>query len=129
MAVDKVQYWLELATYDLETAQDMYNAHRWLYVGFMCHQSIEKILKAYWSKIKPDDVPYIHNLLKLAQSTNLTKEMTDEQLDLLSELLPLNIECRYPDYKRNLSMMLQENNCAELIEKSKELFLWIKNKL
>ena len=41
---DKVKYWLELAEYDLETAKVMLNGGRYLYVGFMCHQVIEKIL-------------------------------------------------------------------------------------
>ena len=37
MAIDKVKYWKELADYDIETAEVMYNGGRWLYVGFMCH--------------------------------------------------------------------------------------------
>lgn len=39
-------YWIEIAKYDLETAEAMLKSKRYLYVGFMCHQSIEKILKA-----------------------------------------------------------------------------------
>ena len=39
---DKVKYWLELSDYDLETALAMLNSKRYLYVGFMCHQIIEK---------------------------------------------------------------------------------------
>lgn len=42
MAIDKVKYWKELADYDIETAEVMYNGGRWLYVGFMCHLVIEK---------------------------------------------------------------------------------------
>ena len=43
---DKIQYWLDLAQYDLDTAQAMLETKRYLYVGFMCHQVIEKTLKA-----------------------------------------------------------------------------------
>ena len=50
MTTDKVKYWLDIADYDYATAQDLYKAKRWLYVGFMCHQTIEKTLKAYWTK-------------------------------------------------------------------------------
>ncbi len=39
---DKVKYWLELSDYDLGTALAMLNSKRYLYVGFMCHQTIEK---------------------------------------------------------------------------------------
>ncbi len=42
VAMGKVAYWKELADYDLETAEVMYNGGRWLYVGFMCHLVIEK---------------------------------------------------------------------------------------
>ena len=40
---DKVRYWDEMAGYDLETAKAMLSTKRYLYVGFMCHQSVEKI--------------------------------------------------------------------------------------
>ena len=35
---DAVEYWLEIAKYDLDTADAMLSAKRYLYVGFMCHQ-------------------------------------------------------------------------------------------
>ena len=46
--LDKVSYWVELAEYDLETAKVMLKNKRLLYVGFMCHQTIEKITKGYF---------------------------------------------------------------------------------
>lgn len=42
---EKVRYWLDIANYDLDTAEAMYQTGRWLYVAFMCHQVIEKTLK------------------------------------------------------------------------------------
>lgn len=39
---EKVAYWLDIADYDIDTAEAMYKTKRWLYVAFMCHQSIEK---------------------------------------------------------------------------------------
>ena len=65
MAIDKVKYWKELSDYDMETAEVMYRGSRWLYVGFMCHQVIEKTIKAKWSRIKPDKKPFNHNHQKL----------------------------------------------------------------
>ncbi len=46
---NKVDYWLEMSDYDFETAKAMLATQRYLYVGFMCHQVIEKALKAYWT--------------------------------------------------------------------------------
>lgn len=39
---EKVKYWVDIAQYDLETAKAMLETKRYLYVGFMCHQTIEK---------------------------------------------------------------------------------------
>jgi len=41
---------MDLAEYDIETAKAMLQTSRYLYVGFMCHQTIEKALKAVISK-------------------------------------------------------------------------------
>jgi len=38
----RVGYWDELSQYDLETAVVMLAGGRYLYVGFMCHQAVEK---------------------------------------------------------------------------------------
>ncbi len=46
MMNDRIQYWVEMSDYDFETAKAMLETKRYLYVGFMCHQVIEKILKA-----------------------------------------------------------------------------------
>ena len=42
---EKYDYWFDIAQYDLETAQSMFAAGRWLYVIFMCQQAIEKLCK------------------------------------------------------------------------------------
>lgn len=49
---DKIRYWVEIAEYDLATAEAMLETGRYFYVGFMCHQVIEKILKAHYQMIK-----------------------------------------------------------------------------
>lgn len=43
--VEKYDYWEEIATYDLETAEAMLASGRYLYVVFMCQQAIEKLMK------------------------------------------------------------------------------------
>lgn len=41
MMNEKVKYWIDLAEYDFETAKAMFDTKRYLYVGFMCHQTID----------------------------------------------------------------------------------------
>ena len=54
---ERANYWLELSDYDIITAKAMLETQRLLYVGFMCHQAIEKILKAYCSE-KTNEQPH-----------------------------------------------------------------------
>ncbi|MBD5355831.1 MAG: HEPN domain-containing protein [Bacteroides sp.] len=127
--IDKTTYWIEMAEYDLETAVAMLNTKRYLYVGFMCHQVIEKMLKAYWSKIFEEPPLKIHSLSRLAEKTALELDMTEQQLELIDSLEPLNIEARYPSYKERLMKSLNAEKCNELLKQTKELQIWIKSKL
>lgn len=68
---DKERYWVEMSDYDFDTAQAMLETKRYLYVGFMCHQVIEKILKAYWTKVCEEPPLKIHSLSRLAEKNRL----------------------------------------------------------
>lgn len=124
-----MKYWIDMAIYDFESAKAMLETKRYLYVGFMCHQTIEKILKAYFCKNSSETPPYTHNLTKLAKLSSLYEEFLDEQKDFLDLLEPLNIEARYPSDKELLLKSLNEQKCSELIKETEELLLWIKAKL
>lgn len=126
---DKVTYWVEMSDYDFDTANAMFNTKRYLYVGFMCHQVIEKMLKAYWTCVMEEPPLKIHSLSRLAEKTGLEDDMTEVQLDFIDALEPLNIEARYPSYKERLMKSLNAERCMELIKQTDELRLWIKNKL
>lgn len=126
---DKVKYWLEMSDYDIDTAAAMLETGRYLYVGFMCHQTIEKALKAYWSA-NLDEIPLkIHTLSRLAEKTGLDKELSEEDQDLIDILEPLNIEARYPSYKERLMKSLTHEYCINLLESTKRLQKWIKGRL
>jgi HEPN domain-containing protein len=126
---DKVKYWLELSDYDLETALAMLNSKRYLYVGFMCHQTIEKIFKAYYTSLKPETTPYSHSLSYLAKKGEFYEKFTEAQKDFIDQIEPLNIEARYPAHKERLLRSLTHEKCVEIIEQTKELQQWIKEKL
>ena len=42
-----VKSWVDASQYDLETARALLESRRYLYVLFMCQQSLEKLLKAH----------------------------------------------------------------------------------
>lgn len=125
----KVTYWIEMADYDFDTAKAMLATKRYLYVGFMCHQVIEKMLKAYWCHVLEEPPLKIHSLSRLAEKSGLDKDMSETQTDFIDELEPLNIEARYPSYKERLIKSLTAQRCEALIKQTDELRTWIKNKL
>ncbi len=126
---ERANYWLELSDYDIITAQAMLETQRLLYVGFMCHQAIEKILKAYCSEKTNEQPPYTHNLTRLAEISGISQLPSPGQFELIDTLEPLNIEARYPSYKERLLKSLTKSRCDELITQTKQLQKWIKMKL
>jgi len=128
---ESVQYWLDIADYDIETAKAMLNTGRYLYVGFMCHQVIEKALKGIIARDCAEDEipPKIHNLTRLVNKAGLYELMTNEQLLFIDEMNPLNIEARYPEYKNRVAANLSTDICKEMIAKTEDLLCWIKERL
>lgn len=128
IAIDKVTYWIEIAEQDIVAANAMLHSKLYLYVGFMCHQAVEKMLKAYYAE-QTEDVPRTHNLNRLAIATGLFESMTNNHKNLINTLSPLNIEARYPSEKEVWLEFLTHERCQSLIEETKELIAWIKTQL
>lgn len=126
---DKVEYWVDIAEYDLETARAMLDTKRYLYVGFVCHQVIEKMLKAHYAQERRETPPYTHNLKYLAQESGLLELMSEDQRRFLNRLLPLNIEARYPEEKDKLLHVLGQDRCQQILQSTEELKAWIREKL
>ncbi|MBR0272896.1 MAG: HEPN domain-containing protein [Bacteroidaceae bacterium] len=126
---ERVKYWIDIADYDLETAEAMYTTRRWLYVAFMCHQVIEKTLKAFWCGTMPEDPPYTHNHMRLADGCGIYEKMSDEQKDFLDLITNYNIEARYPEDKEALARTLTPQACRQMIDETKQLMQWIKDEL
>ena len=125
----KIKYWVDISDYDIKTAIAMLESKRYLYVGFMCHQTIEKILKAYYVLRKKVTPPYTHNLTKLAELSSLLDDFSNEQKKFLSYLQPMNIEARYPKYKDSIFKSLNKIKCRLILNDTKKLQQWIKKKL
>jgi HEPN domain-containing protein len=125
----KIEYWMDIAQYDLETARAMLLSKRFLYVGFMCHQVIEKSFKGYYVFAKSDNPPYTHSLRYLSQQSGLFETMDENQKDFIELLGPLNIQSRYPTYKERILKTLNRKKCDDILKKTEELFRWTKSML
>lgn len=114
----KIKYWIELSDYDMESALVMLEGKRYLYVGFMCHQAIEKILKAFYTARIQGVPPHTHNLTKLSELAGLNQHLTEAQKEYLFSIQPLNIEARYPSYKENLLKSLNRKTHQNCLKKA-----------
>ena len=129
--IDKIKYWIEIAEEDLSVANVLIKANKFLYTGFMCHQSIEKGIKAIIARdcSEGEIPPKIHDLSKLAIHAKIFETMTFIQQDFIEELNPLNIDARYPEYRQQLMAMLTKDKCEEIIEETEKFLCWIKEQL
>ena len=126
---DTTKYWLEVAEYDIETARGLMNIGRYLYVAFMCHQAIEKILKGIITTFSDDTPPYTHNLVRLTELAKVDTSMKENQILFVDNLNPYNIQARYPNHKLRLYKQTTKKTAQEILENTEELFQWLKQKI
>jgi len=125
--IDKValiKYWLDASEEDFETMIAMYDAKRYSWSLFIGHLMIEKLLKAYYVKIKADYPPFIHNLQRLAEKADL--ELTEGMMRQFVTITAFNINARYDNYKMSFKKQCTPEFTTEWIKKIKGLRLWIK---
>jgi HEPN domain-containing protein len=125
---EAVRYWIELSEYDLETAEAMLDRARYLYVGFMCHQAVEKVLKGLFVGVHHATPPHTHNLAYLAKKADVIDLLSEEQRDTLDLLDPLHVEARYPSQKESLLSSLTAERCRQILDMTRELHGWIKTR-
>lgn len=124
---EKVEYWLDIADYDLETAKAMLQSARYLYVVFMCQQAIEKVIKALYVNILDAEPPRSHNLAFIFNKLGIGA--STETLELFNKLSAHYISNRYPEYKNKLSTLLDKDQTEEYITKTEETYKWLKSRI
>lgn len=88
--------WLDMASYDIETAKHMINTGRYIYVIFMCHLAIEKTLKALIWEVTGKYPPKSHDLIYLAKKASVNFPER-EMLNVIGKINNASIVTRYPD--------------------------------
>jgi HEPN domain-containing protein len=123
-----VKNWAATANYDLQTAGAMYEAGRYLYVVFMCHLAIEKMLKAILAQKFPDAVPpKIHNLIHLAQKTEIV--LPENLKDFFQRIDNVSVATRYPEDLRTLSREFNQDTAKRILTDTKRMIKWLKQNL
>ena len=124
-----VESWLEHVHEDISSAECLFQGGHWLYVAFLCHQAIEKALKAYYTATHDDDPPYTHSHNKLLEECGLIDELSSEQLRFIDFMVPMYIKARYPEHKVAAARSLTKEICNHMIETTKQLTQWIEQRL
>lgn len=123
-----IQQWTTRAEYDLKSAGVMLAGRRYLYVAFMCQQSLEKMLKALIAS-EDQAPPFIHNLVRLAQDAKCYNAMNEKHQMLLADLNPYYIKSRYGEYKDELSKVCTGRKAKYFYEQTIEVIKWLKHEL
>jgi len=91
---------------------------------FFCHLVIEKAMKAHVVKQSSEFAPRSHNLINLAEKTNLN--FSDDDEIFLGILMKYQLQGRYPDYNPIIPDKLLVLN---YLGKTEKILLWLKEKL
>lgn len=111
--------WVKLSDYDLETAQAMQKAGRYLYVLFCCQQAVEKRLKAIVINITEEFPPKTHDLIRLMELAKI--DLAVKQQLFLRKLTTYYIGTRYPEEVRELSKKVTKTLANVYLEDSEEV--------
>jgi HEPN domain-containing protein len=124
---EDIKYWIDLAEYDLKTAEAMFESRRYVYVLFTCQQAVEKVLKALVVKASHRFPPRTHDLLKLALLAEI--DLDNEQKEFLAKLSFYYIESRYPEELLKISESITRSVALEYLNRSKEVLKWLTKRL
>jgi len=110
--------------YDLTTAQHMLKTGRYIYVVFMCHIAIEKLLKAIVAEITNKTPPKTHNLLYLVKLANLF--IPQELFDFIAKINNSSVVTRYPEDFKMLITSYPEEIAREYLENTEKVLKWLR---
>jgi len=86
--------------YDLKTAEHMLKTGRYIYVIFLCHLSIEKLLKAILAEVSGKTPPKTHNLIYLTKLAEI--DFPERHFEFISKINNASVITRYPEDFTNL---------------------------
>lgn len=89
------QNWIAMAEYDLETARHMLATGRFLYVVYMCHLALEKMLKAHVAEVTQSIPPKTHDLIFLVKKSGLN--LPQPYLEFIGKINNASVPIRYPE--------------------------------
>lgn len=116
--------WIALADYDVETARHMLATERHLYVVFLCHLALEKMLKAHVAEVTQAVPIKTHDLIYLVKKSEL--ELPEKYLDFIGKINTASIPTRYPDDLQRSLKEYPKSVAKNYLDQAIELIEWLK---
>jgi len=116
--------WIALSNYDLETARYMLTSGRFLYVIFMCHLALEKMLKAHFTEVTQSIPPKTHDLIYLIKKSGLVLPQT--YLEFIGKINNASVPTRYPEDLQRIIAQYPESIARDYLEKTEEVLKWLR---
>lgn len=116
--------WIALAEYDLETAHHMLDTGRNLYVIFLCHLALEKMLKAVVTEVT-QTVPFkTHDLILLVKKGELV--IPRKYLEFIGKINSASIPTRYPEDLERALKVYPKSVARDYLKQTTEIVQWLK---
>lgn len=121
------QNWIALAEYDLETARHMLETGRYLYVVFLCHLALEKMLKACVTEITQEIPAKTHDLIYLIKKSSL--EIPQEMLEFIGKINTASIPTRYPEDLQRALKEYPRSVVENYLARAEQVIQWLQEQL
>ncbi|MFA5634729.1 MAG: HEPN domain-containing protein [Anaerovoracaceae bacterium] len=136
---EKYVYWRILSDYDFETAKCLIAGKRWVYVSFVCHQSVERLLKGMHIYHTKKETPKTHNLNyifnRVIKEEAFVQGLQDRQtfeaekldnIEFMADLMYYYMS-DYPfSYNRVMDRFIDEEKAMAIYKRTSELLAWLK---
>jgi len=123
---DESAQWLRQAEGDFKAAKDNLESENFYVVAFLCHQSVEKGLKALFIVRNARAPPKTHSLRRLSSELAAPVELLDAA-DLLE---PVYTESRYPDILEDVPLdRYSRSDAGIMIKIAEDFFTWIQEQM
>jgi len=119
----EVERLVKQAERDLENARKNLAADAYEVAAFMCHQAVEKYLKAAWIVVKKESAPRTHSLTELADGLGVPADLRPS----FAYLNPDYTTARYPDAANGVPYEVYDRVTAEQkIATVEKVFPWLR---
>ena len=119
--------WFVQALYDLDTAETLFHAERYVHAVFMVHLSVGKALKGVYMFRVRSLPPKTHDLVHLIEVTGLY--LPDNHSKLIASLRDAHLITRYPVELDPVIATYNRTTVRTILDQTEQFINWTKKQL